>query len=326
MVRLERIAYEKLINNKLLGRARMLSSPRKKDVFTDENLTEYPYSTWAFRWLQPLIFWVFKFEFNGARETCANRGILMKDAWMEDEIKARRCVLTEHMHRESMHPYTRELFFIRRLAIGKVEMGLSGFEAPDYYQEDNRKECYIDIEDQLDTYQHHLLSNYGAEMTENTSMGNGSKVILEFLMVNNLFSRSAWSSYFFNENEYYDTRIKNKDLSNALGLSDPNLDSEADKEALRQRLEKINSKMPGYYAPEGQKVDIDKIWNKLREKRDFWMAEQGSFVLEDLDVNQYGQERAFMIPKAEEPETLGKNTVGKVLPKFFRNKVGGLMQ
>ena len=145
-------------------------------------------------------------------------------------------------------------------------------------------------------------------------------------MINNLFARTAWSTYFFNENEYYDTRIRNKDLSNAFGLRDPDLDSEADKEALRQRLEKINSKIPGYYAPEGQKVDIDKIWNALRQKRDYWMAEQGSFVLEDLDVKQYGQEKAFMIPDAEEPETRGKNTVGKVLPKFLRNKVSGLMQ
>ena len=326
MVRLEKIAYEKIFNNKLLGRARVLSAPRKNDPFTDLNLTEFPYSFGFKKYFNSLLWWLFKFEFTGAREVCANRGILMKDAWLEDEIKSRRCVLNEHIHRESMHPFTRELFFIRRMAIGKVEMGLSGFEAPDYYQEDNKKESYMDIEDFLDGHQHFLLSNYAAELTETTSMGNGSKVILEFLMINNLFARTAWSTYFFNENEYYNTRIKNKDIKEVFGQSLPDLDSEADKEALRMRLEKINAKVPGFIAPEGQKVNIDKIWNRLREKRDYWMAENGAFEVGDIDVNQYGQEKPFMVPHTQEPETLGKNNIGKVIPKFARKTPGGLMQ
>lgn len=51
MVRLERIAYEKLFNNKMLGRAREIGSPKNQNYFHEELMLR----TWPLKFFNILI-------------------------------------------------------------------------------------------------------------------------------------------------------------------------------------------------------------------------------------------------------------------------------
>lgn len=69
MVRLEKLRYEKLFNNKLLGRKRQIAYPVKEDHKQDAMLYEWPLlPTFVRRLLNPIYLRLASLEMKFARE------------------------------------------------------------------------------------------------------------------------------------------------------------------------------------------------------------------------------------------------------------------
>ena len=326
MVRLEKIVYEKIFNSQLLSRARQITAPKKRDFRTDRNGASIPTFKFYTRLMRPIrqmrlsIFW------NYFRQMCNQRGIPMSDIIYMDDVEARRCVFTEQVTREAFHPYNRQINSWKRMGYGKVEMALEGFEAPEYIQSEVKKETYFGALKKRHAYDHFLFSSYIAEMTPITFMGKGSHVILDFLIINNFFKPSAWSTYFFNEDEYLTSRKRHQDMVINNGYLDSDVYSEGYKKRLKSGLAKWNRRMPGYFAPEGEEVDFDAVYGDIIAKREWAVKEKGYWEQGDSKPEIYGPERPFWIPESGEPEEKGVNNVGKVLPGYLRGKVSSLMQ
>lgn len=324
MVRLEKIAYEKIINSKTLHRARNITGPKKTDPFSELYLRRVPQSRIVYKLLSPFKLWLASVEWKFLRQSLLQRGISAEDAFKQSEIEFRRGILNEQINRESMHPYNQQLPMWKRMGFGKVDASTIGFEAPDYIREDVRKQTYLDVYDNILKYKHMLLSNYLAEMTPITYMGRGSIVILELLIVHNLFSRSAWNRYFFNEEEYMDSRKYAADFEKMIGMDNSlNLSTESGKKNFETYMEKMNKKFPGMFAPEGEEFDFKAFYNRaetaLVENNSYNKWNQG-----DLSLLTNGQEEAFFVPEGESLK--GKNVVGKELPAYLKRSDKGLMQ
>ena len=143
MVRLEKIAYERIFNTKMLSRARQITSPKKRDFRTDRNAQSIPQFRLYTKLVQPFRNIRFGLNWRYFRMMCNQRGIALSDILFMDETESRRCVFTEQVTREAFHPYNRQINAWKRMGHGKMEMALEGFESPDYIQEELKKDCLL---------------------------------------------------------------------------------------------------------------------------------------------------------------------------------------
>lgn len=323
MVRLEKIAYEKIINSKTLHRARNITSPKKTDFFAELYLRRAPTSRFVQKLISPLQTWLASVEWRFFRDNMVQRGIAFEDSMMNTEVEFRRGILNEQVNRESMHPYNQQMPMWRRMGFAKVDASMMGFEAPQYIQEDVKKQTYMEVYDKILQYKHFILSNYLAEMTPITYMGRGSVVVLELFIVHNLFSRSAWNRYFFNEEEYIDSRKYVADFEKSFGIADDiNLETEAGRKKFEDRMRNHNKKFPGLFAPDGEDFDFKQLYNN--QEKALAQSSVSNWTKGDLDLLIKGQEEAFMVPEGEGLQ--GKNVVGKNLPGYLKRTESGLMQ
>lgn len=323
MVRLEKIAYEKIFNNQVLHRARNITTPKKTDLFSNQYIREAPSSRILDMIFKPLKILLASYEWKFMRDNLIQRGIPFEDFMIITENEARRGILNEQANRESMHPYNFQITNWRRVGYSKVDMSLNGFEAPNYIADYVKKQTYLEMANKVLDYRHFLMSNYYADMTPISYMGSGSIVILEITIVNNLFNRSAWNRYFFNEEEYIDSRKYVADFERTVsGFGKFDLSTHSGRKDFEKFINKMNKKFPGLLAPDNEEFDF-KAFYETREKN-LETKDTEKFPRGILDLLITGQEEAFMVPEGEELK--GKNVVGKSLPEYLNRSEKGLMQ
>lgn len=323
MVRLEKIAYEKIINSKTLHRARNITSPKKTDFFSEIYLRRAPTSRLVSMITEPVKGFFAGLEWRFMRSCLLQRGISFEDALTQSETEFRRGILGEQVNRESMHPYNIQLNMWRRMGYGKVDASMMGFEAPEYIKEDVRKQTYMEVYDRILSYRHMLLSNYMAELTPVSYMGRGSLVLLELFIVHNLFSRSAWNRYFFNEEEYLDSRKYVADFERVSGAKPFDINTESGRKGFEAFMTHANKRFPGMFAPDGEDFDFKAFYNRSEETA-VAKSQHQHWTRGELDLLVKGQEEAFIVPKGEDLK--GWNNVGKILPGYFKRSPKGLMQ
>lgn len=323
MVRLEKIAYEKILNSKALGRARNITTPKKTDFFSEIYLRRAPMSRLVNSITMPIKHLIAGMEWRFLRACLLQRGIPFEEALTQNETEFRRGVLAEQINRESMHPYNQQLPQWRRMGFGKVDATMMGFEAPEYVLEDVRKQTYMEVYDRILSYKHMVLSNYMVELTPISYFGRGSLVILELFIVHNLFSRSAWNRYFFNEEEYVDSRKYVADFEKAAGVKMWDFNSESGRKSFETFMTKINKRLPGMFAPDGEDFNFQAFYNRSDETA-VVSKHHEHWTKGEMDLLIRGQEEAFYVPEGEGLK--GTNNVGKELPGYIGRSPRGLMQ
>ena len=321
MVRLEKIAYEKIFNSKVLHRARNITSPKRTDFFSEIYLRRFPQNRLTHTVLSPFKNWLASVEWRFLRSCLLQRGISFEDSMLNTEVEFRRGMMNEQVNRESMHPYNIQLPMWKRMGYAKVDVSMMGFEAPDYIKEEVRKQTYVEVYDKILKYKHMLLSNYMVDMTPTTYMGRGSIVILDLFIVHNLFSRAAWNRYFFNEEEYIDSRKYVADFQRMIGKRNFDISTESGKKKFESHMSKVNKKFPGMFAPDGEEFDFQAFYNRAEQIA----AEKNSnaWTNGELDLLVKGQEEPFIVTGGEELK--GKNNVGTILPKYLNKSGRGIM-
>ena len=125
MVRFENLIYEQLLNIKLLGRARVFTSPHKwyneprheaMKVAAHRVFVKSIFSS-VFRMLEPIIA---KGTYQWVRDIALQRGLAMEDFFLHKDRELRRCYFFETALRQSCHPYQWLLFKRRRARYYKV--------------------------------------------------------------------------------------------------------------------------------------------------------------------------------------------------------------
>lgn len=174
----------------------------------------------------------------------------------------RRCVLFQHVARESVHPYHWVLKARRRERYYKVERGLRGFFVPEYIRNEAKSQTYQDyikLRKEWTTFTH---NNYWSDMTPSAHRTVIPRLFLLELPLNyGLLRPDAWSKFFMNENisEWYTEKelaqVRNRkkfpyDLTTSQG-----------KKLFEEEITDLNENHPGMVAVEGQKFDFKSYYN-----------------------------------------------------------------
>ena len=308
--------YEKAFNNKMLGRAREITSPSKVHTNMEMYMRSYPdfgcrnFLSALFRPIAKVSWWFHK-------DMCDMRGISLEDSQIYMPADVRRSAFFEHIQRESMHPMNLLLYKYRIQRYFKVDLALSGFHAPDYIKEEARNRTYIKGMVNMLRWRHFVEHNYESDMTQNTYVFSGTMVVIDFLMAFNVLKRSAWTRYFYNEAHTFTQQVINEDLF--AGNKPLDFTVDADWEIFKQIAERDNQDFPGFYSPEGEKIDFVALRKMLADHQ----KELKYNKLTNEDINEIGAEKsykehAFIASEYPGEKVVGSNTVGKDMPEFIR--------
>ena len=326
-MRLERIIYEKLLNNKFFGRNRKITSVSRNHPDDDVWLTLFPKFR-IFHIFDSAITYMMSREWKYSKQRLDQIGLTFEDTQLYIEEEFRRSPYLEHIFRESTHPYQQQLFAWRRHRYFKVDVALKGFESPQYIRDEAQKRTFFDSFVNFYRWQHFVNYNYHSEQTASTYMYNGTRTLLELFMIYGLLSKSAWNRYFFNEERYYsinqvfdDFKSYNNGITKNLNLEDPEHLVEFEK-----RANQFNEKFPGYYAPEGEKVNMKKIISTIQEiKQEFKFDTITSQDLTVIGMNAKIHNTPFDATTLESEELQGSNNIGTKLPKCAIEKETGIL-
>lgn len=318
-MRLEKILYERLVNNRLTGRQRNLTRPQK--VFLDDQhlLSMFP-SFRVGKVFDSLWVYILSRDWIFTKSRLDQAGLAFEDTYLYTEDDFRRNPFFEHIVRESTHPYQTLLFLWRRQRYFKVDMALKGFEAPQYIKEEARQRTFFDSFVNIYRWKHFVAHNYEGEITPVTYMYNGTRVILELFMIYGLTSRLAWSRYFFNEERYYgyqhmleDFKALNRGTKHTLDFSNPE-----DLKEFERRANAWNKKFPGWFAPEGEEVNMKKIVATLDSIREeFKFNRLTSDDIQLIGINAQLEKIPFNASQYEGEEAKGSNNIGTRIPAFI---------
>lgn len=205
-------------------------------------------------------------------------------------------------------------------------MAVKGFESPQYVREEAQKRTFFDSFVNMYKWQHFVEYNYESDRTATTYMYNGTRALFELFMIYGLLSRSAWHRYFFNEENYYsmnhvfeDFKAFNNGITRNLDLSDPEHLIEFEK-----RANAYNEDFPGYFAPEGEKVNMKKIVQTLNEiKQEFGFNKLTTDDIHAIGIQTKIHYTPFNATKNDVESLSGKNKIGTILPKCARTEEEG---
>lgn len=108
--------------------------------------------------------------------------------------------------------------------------------------------------------------NFFAEATDVSYWGRGQFLLFEVFLFHGLFQRMTWNRVFFNEEKYVSfSRDVIRHYINTVGDKKDriNLWLPEDRIKFSEEVKKTNKLYPGFYAPDGEEVDVDgliKIW------------------------------------------------------------------
>ena len=149
MVRFENLIYEQLVNIKLLGRSRVLTTPHKwyneprydSILAATHRVLNKGILAPIYRLLEPLLA---KATYQWIRDIALQRGLAMEDFFLYKDRELRRCYLFETVQRQACHPYQWLLFKKRRARYYKVERALRGCYAPEYVRQEAESRLLAD--------------------------------------------------------------------------------------------------------------------------------------------------------------------------------------
>jgi len=325
MVRLEKVLYEKLLNNRVLGRSRTITTPRKwiNTSPNDYNAVQagwmHDHSIFAKTMEKILYPFYKKFWWEWQRDLTLQRGWAMDDAYVYTEKDLRRSPFYEHIWRDSCHPYQYLLYQYRRLRYYKVERVCQGFFVPQHLRDEVSKRTWAQTLSAMTEWDRFMYRNYGSEITPTTYDSRGKINPLELFNQYGLFRNEAWERYFFNEEEY--DFIEPEDFERyVIKPNGCDLDTMEGRQVYENTINTLIQDFPGLVVPEGETFDFDNFYMRwaLLHQRDtsrFDPAKLESSYEEIKHVigRNLDESKMLLVTEGEEP-AVGNNTVGAEMP------------
>lgn len=268
MVRFENLIYERLLNVKVLGRARVFATPKKwyneprHEAMKVTAQRFYVNSIFAglFRMLEPIIA---KGTYQWVRDIALQRGLALEDFFLHKDRELRRCYIFETVLRQSCHPYQWVLFRRRRARYYKVERGLRGCYVPEFIRQEAESRLLVDTVQNKQEWSDFMYNNYISDMTPCTRPSIIPKLIpLELFNQYKLFSNDGWERYFFNEinyGSYSEKEIRDaQNMGVKVQVNDP-----ISRKNFEDEVNRFIKLYPGSIVKEGEKFDFEGYYAKL---------------------------------------------------------------
>jgi len=274
MVRLEKVLYERVLNNRTLGRARNITTPKK---WMNHNPTDYnhvqagwlhEHSIFA-KVMEKLLYPFYrKFWWEWQRDLMLQRGWAMDDTYIHTEKDLRRSPFYEHVWRESCHPYQYLMYKYRRMRYYKVERVCQGFYVPQHLRDEVKNRTWAQTLKAMRDWDNFLFRNYASEITPSTYDSRGKINLLEIFNQYGLFKNEAWERYFYNEEEY--DFIEAEDFERYVVRPDGmDLETADGRQQFENKINTLIQDFPGMVVPEGEKFDFENFymrWALLHQK------------------------------------------------------------
>lgn len=331
MVRLEKVLYEKILNNKTLGRARNITTPRKwiNVSANDYNAVQagwtHEHSIFA-RIMEKVLYPFYrKFWWEWQRDLTLQRGWAMDDAYVYTEKDLRRSPFYEHMWRESCHPYQYLMYFYRRLRYYKVERVVQGFFVPDHLRDEVKNRTWAQTLRAMSEWERFMYRNYGSEITPTTYDSRGKINLLEVFNQYGFFRNEAWERYFYNEEDY--DYIEPEDFERyVVQPNGCNLDTAEGRQSFEGQINTLIQDFPGLVTPEGESFDFDAFYMRwaLLHQRDTTRFDQekldAAYDEIKLAIGRNIDPTKMLLVIDGEEAAVGNNTIGKEYPKRLLNR------
>jgi hypothetical protein len=336
MVRLEKVLYEKLLNNKALGRARGVGAPKK---WINHNPIEYnaaqagylhDNSITAKFWEKVLYPFYQKFWWEYQRDHALQRGYAMDDFYVHTEKDLRRSPFYEHIWRESTHPYEYLMYKYRRQRYYKVERVIQGFYVPKHLRDEVKKRTWAETLASVEEWTNFVYRNYASDITPTTYDSRGKINLFEVFQQYGLFKNEAWERYFYNEEEY--DFVEPEDYERYIvrpGGFD--LETNEGRMLFENKINTLMQDFPGLVVPEGESFDFENYYMKwsLLHGKDTSRFDQDklSAVYNDIKhiVDRTANPEMNLLQDGAEAKT-GTNTVGTMYPQRAQEDVRSALQ
>lgn len=324
MVRLEKVLYEKVINNQAVGRARGIGAPRKWFNVNPSDYkkvqAEYLYENSLFYRMAEKIMYPFmkRFWWQWQRDIALQRGYAMDDFYQVSDKDLRRSPFFEHIWRETCHPYQYLMAKYKRMRYYKVERIIQGFYVPDHLRDEAKKRTWAQTLAAMEEWDNFLYKNYGSELTPSTYDSRGKINPLELFNQYGLFKNDAWEKYFYNEEDY--DYIEPEDYERfVVRPGGFNIETTEGRMGFENKINTLIQDFPGMVIPEGETFDFENFYMKwsLLHGKDTSTFDQTKLdaVYNEIKhiVDRRSSESNMMLMSGEEAK-VGKNTVGTEMP------------
>ena len=330
MVRLERLMYEKVVNNSLFGRARKIIAPKTWFGDTQEKHSPvvWPFSNVIKGLIAPLKDKYLSFEYKTLYRESKVHGLPFETHMMMDELFWRREELQEHVKRENVNPWVLIEHDIMRQRYWKIVKFIPGYESPEEIVQETHSKAIIENKDLTEAFRS-IRNEYHKEMTPNVYQWRSRRYILDILIFHNLIDRDTWNRMFYNEAYYVqekeDAETQGKYEKRLINYSDPK-----NQKNFISWMENQIEMFPGYYTVEGAAFDYDTYFksqdalnNHLKPSSELSQEQINEIKEKALSKSKkYGVyadvEKGILKQQYGEEEILeNKNTVGVKMPEKF---------
>ena len=191
---------------------------------------------------------------------------------------------------------------------------------PEWLRNEAKQRTLAETAQVLEEWENFVFQNYYSDMTPTTRGPVMARLLpLEIINTYGIFKEEAWERFFFNEVRYEEP-TKTEDLKEALNpYNHYELDTEEGRREFENKVQKFINMYPGSIVPEGESFDFKQFYAKhaiLHGK------DTGKFdpkLIEELKTKLYGDNTTSYALEGEE-QKIGKNVVGKIMPKGLFNK------
>lgn len=322
MVRLEKVAWERLFNTKMFGRERAIAAPKKWfDVNRHEEVKvgAFYYYTQGlrasiFRMIEPIMAYFF---YKWPRDIALQRGLALEDFMVHQDRELRREYLFEVIQRQSCHPYQHLLFKRRRARYYKVERAVRGFFVPDYLRKEAESRLLADTADVRDEWESFIYNNYYSDMTpagHYTPMHR--LIVLELFNWYGLLREEAWERYFYNE-VLYDTYTEEDYKLASNPFPQYNLETDEGRRAFESEVNRFIELYPGSIVKEGEQFNFKEFYARWALANGKDTNKMDPKLIEELKAKIEGESvSSLALPEKK----VGKSILGKSYPKRLQSK------
>jgi len=321
---LEKILYEKVLNNRTLGRARKITTPKK---WINHNPADYKsvQAGWLYDntisakvWDKILYPFYKTFWWSWQRDLALQRGYAMDDFYVHTEKDLRRSPFYEHIWRESTHPYEYLMYKYRRMRYYKVERCVQGFFVPEHLRDEVKKRTWAETMHSVNEWENFVFKNYAAEISPTTYDSRGKWNPLELFNQYGLFRNESWERLFYNEEEY--DYIEPEDYERyVVKPGGYDVETVEGRMAFENKINTLIQDFPGLVTPEGEQFDFENFYMKwtLLHGRDTSRFDQSKLVEVEASIrtaiDSNNESYSLLTHGAE--EKVGTSNVGKDWPE-----------
>lgn len=329
MVRLEKILYEQILNNKVLGRARKMTSPTKwfyesrQSVMSiaAHKLFQQGITGKLFKLVEPAFAWLF---YKWPKEIANSRGLALEDFFVFQDRELRRCMLFENVARNSLHPFQLTLFQYRRARYYKVERAVRGFIVPRWARQEGEERLFADTVANKTAWDNFVYDHFYSDMTPVISSGLiGRWHPLEAFNCYGLVSPEAWDRYFYNEILYDQYSAADAEEANTQPFGALDLTKEGDRQHFESEVRRFIKLYPGSIVQEGQEFDFQQFYLEwsLANNKEIRGQSKDQKQIEDAKAKLSAQASKFAVEHSHGHGGHGGHghgPVGTRLPAFLR--------